>query len=116
MAEDQFVSRERAQGDPKVGFMDVTSATNARTFIACACRTFPLATGSILVSHGWKYFQYSLACRCCNSLCFDFVQGNDTGGLHLNWFIVSELPIPVLASSVERFTDKRSGWLSTPLD
>jgi len=107
MADDYYGRfRERAHG-VRLGFMDVTSATNARTMIASAKKDIPSGNSapSLSVLDG-SISKTLLLEAVCNSLCFDFCARQRTGGLHLNWYIVSECPIPMLASSVERFTDK----------
>ena len=79
----------------RVGFMDVTSATNARTFIACPLPDLPcgnkvpslsLCTGDI--------DRPLLLAAFCNSLACDFATRTRLVGNTMNWFIVEELPIP----------------------
>ena len=79
----------------KLAFMDITSATNARTMIATVADDIPFGNSSpILWISGFPLEKTLLLSALLNSLTFDFVTRQRTGGLHLNWFIVDECPLP----------------------
>lgn len=90
-----FSSQDSARRGIKVGFMDVTSATNTRTFIACTLVDLPcgnkVPTLSLLDGRPDKHLALSAF---CNSLTCDFATRPRLGGMTMNWFIVEELPIP----------------------
>ncbi|MEI7924253.1 MAG: hypothetical protein WCJ40_20280, partial [Planctomycetota bacterium] len=79
----------------KIGFMDVTSSTNTRTFISVPIADLPcgnkVPTLSILSNplNGPIFIS-----GVCNSFTFDYVTRNRLGGTTLNWFIVEECPLP----------------------
>lgn len=76
---------------PKVTFIDVTSATNARTARATCTPFFPCGnTSTILYSHE-NVFAIATA---MNSFVYDFISRARCGGLHLNWFVVEESVLP----------------------
>lgn len=78
------------------GWADVTSATNARTFTSCcipgdaAANNFALA----LPNESWNS---PLMLGIFSTLAFDFIARNKLGGVHLNFFIVKQLPCPTPA-------------------
>jgi hypothetical protein len=80
----------------KVGFMDVTSATNARTMIAVPVADLPCGNAvPVLYVTGKDWYSNTLfLAAAADSLTFDFATRQRAGGLHLNWFIVEECPIP----------------------
>jgi len=80
-----FVKRNR------VAFMDVTSATNARTMVSSVVDGFPCGNSAPLL--------FSRACReslvsTLNSLVYDYISRLRCSGLHLNWFVIEESPLP----------------------
>ncbi len=89
-----------------VGFQDVTSATNERTFLAglipfaAVGNTLPLfvlgGTSSASLAAGLL--------ANLNSLCFDFAVRQKVAALHLNFFIVEQLP--ALAPGAYNLTDR----------
>jgi len=99
MSYQTFAKQENAQRGVKVGFMDVTSATNTRTFIACTLVDLPcgnkVPTLSILNGHLDKHLALSAF---CNSLTCDFATRPRLGGMTMNWFIVEELPVPNIST------------------
>jgi hypothetical protein len=85
------------------GFKDVTASTNERTFIGCL---FPkgLAAGNNLplieMTHSDRLAGIC-ALEAMNSLAFDYFARMKVGGLHLNFFIVKQLPA-LHVSSIDR--------------
>jgi hypothetical protein len=78
-----------------ISYKDVTSSTNQRTMIAAfipkagVLNSAPLKLTGKDISHRTK---------CCllanlNSICMDFVARQKVGGVHLNYFIVEQLPM-----------------------
>lgn len=77
-----------------LAYKDVTSATNQRTMIASIIPRSAVVNSAPLVLTG---SQMSERLECCllanfNSLIYDFVARQKVGGLHLNFFIVEQLP------------------------
>jgi hypothetical protein len=89
-------SRLHNGDDPAyISYKDVTSPTNQRTMIAAfipkagVLNSAPLKLTGEDISHRTK---------CCllsnlNSICMDFVARQKVGGLHLNFFIVEQIPM-----------------------
>ena len=75
----------------RVAFMDVTSATNARTMIACAAGPAPHGNSVPLLSVA-KLSEGLVGVL--NSLSYDFVARSRCSGLHLNWFVIDESVAP----------------------
>ena len=94
--ENSVDSRLQNGDDPAyISYKDVTSSTNQRTMIAAfipkagVLNSAPLKLTGNDISHRTK---------CCllsnlNSICMDFVARQKVGGVHLNYFIVEQLPI-----------------------
>ena len=77
-----------------LAYKDVTSATNQRTMIACFVPAVALMNSAPFVHTSATI---SPRRQCCllanfNSFAFDFVARQKVGGLHLNFFIVEQLP------------------------
>ncbi|HSW46140.1 MAG TPA: DNA methyltransferase [Phycisphaerae bacterium] len=77
-----------------LGFKDITSATNQRTMIAAMLPYVGVVNSAPLMLTDSKI---SLRLVCCllgnlNSFAYDFVARQKVGGLHLNFFIVEQLP------------------------
>jgi hypothetical protein len=90
-----FLAAEGVHPGAKVGFMDVTSATNSRTFIACALIAAPCGNKvPTLTVRAGGLCKHLMLSAICNSLAFDFCTRTRLGGITLNWFIVEELPLP----------------------
>ncbi|QDV37672.1 Eco57I restriction-modification methylase domain-containing protein [Tautonia plasticadhaerens] len=97
MAEETYVSRHGPQGGLKLAFMDITSGTNVRTMISTAQASFPCGNSVPILSVKYDNGASTLLLSAVtNSLSFDFTVRQRIGGLHLNWFIIEECPIPVL--------------------
>lgn len=76
-------------------FKDVTSATNERTMIAAFVPHVALVNSAPMMLTGDDVSPRLLCCLLANldSLCLDYVARQKVGGVHLNFFIVNQLPI-----------------------
>lgn len=76
-------------------FKDVTSPTNQRTMIAAFIPPVAVVNSAPLMLHGEDISPRRLACLLANlnSFALDFVARQKVGGLHLNFFIVNQLPL-----------------------
>ena len=79
----------RASLHPKIGFMDVTAATNSRTMIAALLEDDP-AGNSVPVLYGANSVPLAAV---LNSLVYDFAARARCAGLHLNYFVIDETPV-----------------------
>jgi hypothetical protein len=86
--------RWRLQLPRRVGFMDVTSATNERTMIASAATENPFGNSAPVLSVGRNA---GVLAGILNTFAFDFVARARCCGLHLNWFVVDESTVPKLS-------------------
>ena len=78
-----------------ISFKDVTSPTNMRTMIAACIPYVAVLNSAPLVLTGANI---SKRMECCllanfNSFAMDFIARQKVGGVHLNFFIVEQLPI-----------------------
>lgn len=111
MDEETFALRECSTPGPKLAFMDITSATNARTMISTVLTYVPCGNSSPILTVKDERGQKTLTLSAfTNSFAFDFVARQRTGGLHLNWFIVEECPIPALDEGV---CNAHEWWLAS---
>ncbi|MBU7017130.1 MAG: hypothetical protein HXS44_06440 [Theionarchaea archaeon] len=95
MHSDIYLKSGKCVSGYKVGFMDVTSATNTRSMISCLIVDLPCGNKVPVLQIRDKSLKGSLVlCSILNSFVFDFVTRLRLGGLSLNWYIVKELPIP----------------------
>ena len=84
----------------KVGFLNVSSATNTRSMISCLIVDLPCGNSVPVLQTSDKFLESSLVlCTILNSFVFDFITRLRLGGVNLNWYIVEELPIPRNISS-----------------
>jgi len=104
MGEKTFRANYQKPKVAKLAFMDITSSTNARTMIAVAHQNLPFGNSApILNVRVHEILKTLLLGSTGNSLSFDYATRQRTSGLHLNWFIISECPIPrIKAPSLER--------------
>ncbi|MBU2602670.1 MAG: hypothetical protein KKA32_10985 [Actinobacteria bacterium] len=92
----QNAARDR-DGDPKmarglkVAFMDITSATNERTMIAAVLNDVPCGNSAPVLSTTRSPLELVAV---LNSFVYDFVARMRCGGLHLNYFVIEETPLP----------------------
>jgi hypothetical protein len=75
-----------------LAYKDVTSATNQRTMIAAFIPQAGVANSAPLLLTDKPVRRESCLLANLNSLAFDFVARQKVGGLHLNFFIVEQLP------------------------
>jgi hypothetical protein len=94
MDEETFVATVGIDDDLKLGFMDVTSATNSRTFVCTVIVRLPCGNKvpTLTVSHS-TVLTYFFMAACGNSFTFDYTVRMRLTGMTLNWFIVEELPL-----------------------
>lgn len=94
---------EDAEVDKRIGgsvqpaylcYKDVTSPTNQRTMIAALVPHVALVNSAPLMLTGDGITPRLLCCLLAtlNSLAYDFVARQKVGGVHLNYFIVKQLP------------------------
>lgn len=75
----------------KVAFIDVTAATNERTMVAASLTELPCGnTVPVLHSRGNPFALTAVL----NSFAFDLVMRNRCGGVHLNYFVIEDAPLP----------------------
>jgi hypothetical protein len=88
----------RRRGDEKkeafLAMKDVTSSTNQRTMIASFLPWSGVVNSAplILTTNGLTYRRWSCLLANLNSFAYDFIARQKVGGLHLNFFIVEQLP------------------------
>lgn len=77
-----------------LGFKDVTSATNQRTMISAFLPRVGLVNSAPFIIPGEAVKPRRLCCLLANfnSFAYDFVARQKAGGLHLNFFILEQLP------------------------
>ena len=96
MAQSTYLESEKAVRGYKVAFMDVTSATNARTMIATVLSGVPCGNKVPVLQPGSRSNLSSCLTLAAvlNSFAYDFVIRRRCGGLTLNWFIIEATPLP----------------------
>jgi hypothetical protein len=77
----------------KLGFMDVTSATNQRTMIITLITDAPCGNKVPVLMAG-DFASSTLVCCVLNSFAYDYQLRSRLGGITLNYFIVEETGIP----------------------
>ena len=95
VAEDTVKEWSKAVRGAKLAFMDVASATNARSFIGSYLKNYPAnhKTPVFTVADG-DLSTTALAAGILNALSFDYSLRSRLGGLSLGWFILEECPFP----------------------
>ena len=93
MAQEGHSLGSTADQGPKLAFMDVTSSTNARTMIASVVWDLPCGNSAPVLSC-LRNSQLSL-CGILDSVVYDFALRARFSGLHANWFVIEESPLPV---------------------
>lgn len=76
----------------KVAFIDVTSATNARTMVSTALAELPCGNSTPVLGACTS----TLLPAILNSFSYDAVARFRCGGVHLNWFVIDESILPSL--------------------
>jgi hypothetical protein len=86
------------QQSMRVGFMDVTSATNARTMISAAIPGFPCGNKVpvLFLQTGRNHVLSAIL----NSFVFDYVMRQRLSGLSINYYIAEEAPLPIATREV----------------
>ena len=90
---------DRVRGGEKepafLSFKDVTSPTNQRTMIAALIPRVAVVNSAPLMITSKEISPRQLCCLLANlnSVALDFITRQKVGGLHLNFFIVQQLPI-----------------------
>jgi hypothetical protein len=83
-------NKRKAKPGSKVAFMDVTSATNARTMIAAVVKNAPCGNSApVLTTRGGPVALAAVL----DSFVYDFVARARCGGVHLNYFVIEESPL-----------------------
>ena len=78
-----------------LAFRDITRATDVRTFLATMIPTVgAINTAPLIHSETTSPRRMCCLLGCLNSLPLDFVAKQKTGHIHMNFFIVEQLPIP----------------------
>jgi len=104
IGEADFLGKAGIAHGPKLAFMDITSATNARTMISVVIDDMPCGNSTpVLTLTPRSLSKLLFVSTVTNSLTFDFAARQRTGGLHLNWFVVSECPLPTVAENSSEF-------------
>jgi len=107
---------ERLAGDRPalLAYKDVTSATNQRTMIAAMVPRVGLMNSAPFIKMGDNITAKRQCCLLANlnALAYDFVARQKVGGLHLNFFIVEQLP----TFPPERYDDRCPWDPSTTLE
>jgi hypothetical protein len=80
----------RAESLAKVGFMDVTSATNERTMIASVVTALPCGNSAPVLCAGVNSLGLTAV---LNAFTYDYVSRARCGGVHLNYFVIDETPL-----------------------
>ena len=78
--------------EPRISFMDVTSATNARTMIASTTPALP-SGNKVPLLYSPKYDE-TILCAILNSFSYDFVMRRRMSGLSAGYFVIQETPLP----------------------
>jgi hypothetical protein len=76
----------------RVAFMDVTSATNERTTVATYLERYPCGNSAPVLLHSPKPLALATT---LSSFAYDYAARARCGGLHLNYFVVEETPLPL---------------------
>jgi hypothetical protein len=86
---------EKAIRGYKVAFMDVSSATNERTMIASAISDRPCGNSCpVLTISNSTVDKIFVLVTIFNSYIYDYIIRAKCGGLHLNYFVIEDSPLP----------------------
>ena len=79
----------------KIGFLNITSATNTRTVIASLNKNFPHGHSvPVLKLENESLLDYLIVTSFLNSFVFDYVARQKLGGINFSWFIMREMIFP----------------------
>jgi len=101
---EEHVEKFIGQRSALLAYKDVTSATNQRTMIAAMVPRVGLMNSAPFIQTTDNITSKRQCCLLANlnSLAYDFIARQKVGGLHLNFFIVEQLP----TLAPERYDDK----------
>jgi hypothetical protein len=74
----------------KLAFLDIGSATNARSMFAAVLDGFPCGNVAPVLTNAGKPIETLVLATVLNSFAYDFAVRLRLGGLHLNYFVVEE--------------------------
>jgi hypothetical protein len=78
-----------------LAFRDITRSTDVRTFIATQLPVVgAINTAPLMVLDGVEVRRQLCLLACLNSIALDYVAKQKAGHIHMNFFIVEQLPIP----------------------
>ncbi len=93
-----YAGAQDRNGEPKavrgakLAFMDITAATNARTMVAAVLFDAPCGNSAPVLQA--RHGSLKALAALLNSFAYDFVARARCGGLHLNYFVIEETPLP----------------------
>lgn len=96
----------------KISFLDIGSATNARSMIAAVLFGLPCGNSAPVLFRPDDDAQTISIVAGLNSVTCDFAVRLRMGGLHLNYFVVEEVPLPIPKGHDELFASMRDLALS----
>lgn len=96
MRQSDFAESKGVRRGLKLGFMDVSSATNTRTTIATLTYDNPHGNKVPVLAVESGGASVESLCGVLNTFSYDFSMRARLGGLTLNYFIVEETPLPAL--------------------
>ena len=96
----------------KLTFMDVTSSTNVRTMIASLVADLPCGNSAPVLTSSREYEPTEL-CGIFDSVVYDFALRARFSGLHANWFVIEESPLP---DPTDARSTRRCAWLGFGLN
>ena len=96
MLEENLRRRKPLASSHRIALMDITTAVHHRTGLFAVIPDFPCShlVPTLTVPKGQLDKTLVLSCV-FNSFCFDFVTKRKLPYLHLSWFVLDELPIPM---------------------
>ena len=79
---------------PKIGYMDVSSATNARTMVASVLEDWPCGNRVNIFRPSGGIIEAMALCGVLNSIPYDWSLRQRVVGIIINYFIAAESPLP----------------------
>ena len=92
MSREDYLRGDRSERGLKLAIMDVTSSTNVRTMIASSVADLPCGNSAPVLVCSPKV--HAVLCAILNSIGYDFALRARFSGLHANWFVIEESPLP----------------------
>jgi len=89
-----YESRCSEHMSPKIGYMDVSSATNARTMVASALEDWPCGNRVNIFRPSGGIIKAMALCGVLNSIPYDWSLRQRVVGIIINYFIAAESPLP----------------------